>query len=676
MKLKEVAIKNFRLLENSRLDLDNELTWVVGKNNTGKTSFLVLLDYFFNSNNYKLSYNDFSRKIRKDILSIDDNTDVYKYGIKLLMTIEYDIEDNLKNISEFINDLSIDKNIVKIGFEAIIKKDKLLKSITGLEDKNKKEYIKKNLSEYIETKLYVYNEESDFESNNRSNLIEKEAKLLRKVINYQLVNAKRDVSSSEEQNSKKVLSNIITKYYNSMNDADEVKKINNEIMDLDRSLDKKYESFFDDFLNTTRKFMQSNELRIESDLESKFLMSNMSKVVYGASDDSLPEYLNGLGYMNLLYLLLNIEVCKTNFQKEQSDINILCIEEPEAHTHPQLQYIFAREIKNIILGIDNVQSIITTHSSHIVSQSDFSALRYFKYNNKNIEIYNFEKEMKELYKDNKDYYSFLTKYLSIQSSELFFSDKVIFIEGISERILINYFMKQHDNNIEEKIRIAREQVQKKGREISTEILSLQDQLLLNQNISILEAGANAKIFEPFLNFLKIKVLIITDIDSVKLVNKNGKNRWHSCSVDDGEFSSNATIKNFIPVENVEEKKKWFDKLKKCNGLVSNNIMLSFQHKVGDYHARTFEDAFIYENIDNLLKVKSNIEYLEIKDFQKDDFNLKGNDFYNLIFDNGIFDCDNKSNFASEIYLISSSSEKNIEWIVPQYIREGLEWLSK
>ena len=214
MKVKEIAIKNFRLLEDCKLDLDDELTWIVGKNNTGKTSFLVLLDYFFNSNNYKLSYNDFPRKIREEILNINKDTDIYKYGIKLLISIEYSVEDNLKNISEFINDLSLEKNVVKVGFESIINKEKLLKAIEGLEEENSKDYIKKNLTEFIDTKLYVYSDESDFETGNRDNLIEKEIKSLKRVINYQLVNAKRDVSSSEEQNSKRVLSNIITKYYN------------------------------------------------------------------------------------------------------------------------------------------------------------------------------------------------------------------------------------------------------------------------------------------------------------------------------------------------------------------------------------------------------------------------------------------------------------------------------
>lgn len=670
MKLREIKINNFRLLANSKIDLDDKLTWIVGKNNTGKTSFLILLDYFFNSS-FKLSYNDFSRNIRRNLLNINESTDIYKYSVRMLMTIEYAKEDNLKNISEFINDLSIDNNIIKVGFESVVNKEKLLKALDGLE-KNKKEYIKKNLSDYIETKLFIYTDESDFELKNRKNLIEKELKKLKRVINYQLVNAKRDVSSSEEQSSKRVLSNIITKYYNSMNDADDIKEINKKIMELDRELDDKYRMFFEEFLDTTKKFMQTDELRIESDLESKFLISNMSKVVYGTEDDALPEYLNGLGYMNILYLLLNIEVCKTNFIKENSDINILCIEEPEAHTHPQLQYIFAREIKNIIAKINNIQSIITTHSSHIVSQSEFSKLRYFKTNNSNIDILNFENEMKLLYKDNNEYYDFLIKYLSIQSAELFFTDKVIFIEGISERILIKYFMKKHDEEYEKIIKLEKEMSRKENRKMNEDIIKLQNQLLLNQNISILEVGANAKVFQPFFEFLNIKVLIITDIDSVKLEKINGKSRWHACSVEQGESTSNATIKNLLGYDNPNEKES-FDKLKKHDGIISANVKIAFQHKFKNYHARTFEDSFIYENADNLLEFKEFIKYLDKDSITEDNFKLQDDQFYDFVFKK-LFNQNDKSNFASEIYMLSIV--KNIKWIIPSYIKEGLSWLSK
>lgn len=95
-------------------------------------------------------------------------------------------------------------------------------------------------------------------------------------------------------------------------------------------------------------------------------------------------------------------------------------------------------------------------------------------------------------------FKFLSQYLGIQSSELFFADKAIFIEGTTERMLLPLFMSKHDSGLAGEMPLS------------------------SQNISVLEVGANAKAFAPFLDFLGIKSLIVTDIDTTK---KNEKGKW-------------------------------------------------------------------------------------------------------------------------------------------------------
>ncbi len=142
--------------------------------------------------------------------------------------------------------------------------------------------------------------------------------------------------------------------------------------------------------------------------------------------------------------------------------------------------------------IPNLQSFITTHSSHIVKNSDFKSLRYFSISEDNIEIKNFYTELKLKYEqeESEDELVFVGKYLTIASTELFFAKKIIFIEGLTERLLLPYFIKQFDNDLSDK-----------------------ETKLSSQNISILEVGVNAKAFKHFIDFLKIKTLIITDIDT-------------------------------------------------------------------------------------------------------------------------------------------------------------------
>ena len=120
MKIKNIQVQNFRLLRDSKLNLNKNVSWLIGKNNTGKTSFLILFDYFYNKR--KFDFNDFSKGLRNHIYDINNETDIHQFSIRLLLEIEYKKQDNLKNISEFITDLESENTVVKIAFEAIIDK--------------------------------------------------------------------------------------------------------------------------------------------------------------------------------------------------------------------------------------------------------------------------------------------------------------------------------------------------------------------------------------------------------------------------------------------------------------------------------------------------------------------------------------------------------------------------
>jgi len=60
MKLIKAEVQNFRLLEKITINIDKSTTAIVGKNNTGKTSFSKLFDIFINERSF--SFDDFSLK--------------------------------------------------------------------------------------------------------------------------------------------------------------------------------------------------------------------------------------------------------------------------------------------------------------------------------------------------------------------------------------------------------------------------------------------------------------------------------------------------------------------------------------------------------------------------------------------------------------------------------------
>lgn len=69
MRIKEIIIRNFRILANTRLNLSNDLCLMIGRNNTGKTSFMVLFEKFLNDQSF--DFNDFSIIQREKLLKIN-----------------------------------------------------------------------------------------------------------------------------------------------------------------------------------------------------------------------------------------------------------------------------------------------------------------------------------------------------------------------------------------------------------------------------------------------------------------------------------------------------------------------------------------------------------------------------------------------------------------------------
>lgn len=666
MRISQISVRNFRVLQDSTLDFGGELCLLLGRNNTGKTSFMVLIEKFLKTGDF--NFNDFSLNLRKKLFSFDETTDVNELSIQLIMTVEYDEKDNLCHLSEFILDLDPKCKTVNLLFECSIKKDKMLDGIKTRGSIPLDKYVTNHIKECLVRKVYTFNSIEDLKTENRYKLIEKEFKDVEKLIDFEIIHAKRNVASSEEKNGTKVLSKLTTDYFNhaNINSPDKFESINALISKMDEKLGDNYETFFNNFLANAKEFLSMGNLRVVSNLKAKEILKDSSEVVYGDLTQRLPEHLNGLGHMNILFLLLSIEITKEAFKVNNKDIKLLLIEEPEAHTHPQIQYIFAQKIEDILKEVPDMQTIISTHSPHIVSNHPFENIRYMSLKNGengvNVEIKNFYNELSKKYVGEKKEFSFLTQYLSVQSSELFFADKAIFIEGISEGILIDYFLNQYDT----KRKLEEEKKKEEDAEYKSDYIPLSA-----QNITVIQAGANAKAFRHFIEFLKIPTLIITDIDTVYRKVGDKKTTYPACSVSDTNCcnTSNETIKYFYAapefVYGCSVYATWLENIKNhSQNCISDFVNVSYQCEENGYYPRSFEDAFINVNLATLKEQKDPLLGLKNKDEIDDN-----DDIYNLT--QKIID--KKSDFASSLLYVAYTDE-NIKWTTPKYIQEGLEWL--
>lgn len=155
MKISKIKIENFRLLKSLELDLEKELSLVIGKNNCGKTSLLSILDKFIGSRSglNVISLDDFNIEFLKgmiNILEAEEYEESSTYlGISLMLFIKYDEEDDLSNISKLMLDLDPNHRIIVLKFEYKLIQENLRKMRKDYSEFKVKQNIKNYESENI-----------------------------------------------------------------------------------------------------------------------------------------------------------------------------------------------------------------------------------------------------------------------------------------------------------------------------------------------------------------------------------------------------------------------------------------------------------------------------------------------------------------------------------------------
>ena len=687
MILKKMEVKNFRLLKDFKLDFKDELSLVIGKNNCGKTSALIILDKMLNSS--KIMWEDINLECQKDLykkimdFDMSDQKKVESLeAVNLQLFIEYNDNDSYANIQKFMMDLSPDNNTIVLEFISLIPVKKIIELKEIINKKKLKDFISfskfvsKNFSNFFETKKYSRGFDAELNQITQDRSEEIDNKDIQKVIKVVGIRADRAVSNDDRNH---VLSGLTGKYFTSYkaakNESELVfTRLEEKLDEADKELYKIYngeksesgesiEGIFSGVIDVIKTYGGAEngiDIAIESSISEKNLLSDNTNLSYRQGGDcSLPETYNGLGYLNLIGILFEIETKIQELFEQPADINLLYIEEPEAHTHPQLQYIFIRNIKSHIKAhrkklLKNknkqLQILITSHSSHIVSECNFDDIIYLKKNENTVIAKSFNSLKEEYGGDGQKGFKLVKQYLTINRSELFFADKAICIEGDTERILMPMMMHKIDNKEESEENIIP---------------------LLSQNISVIEVGAHSHIFIPLFEFLGIKVLIITDIDAA---NKNDNGRYVKSHPKEAKYTSNASIKDFFKDTCLDESNNEFEELleKIPEDKIKNNIRIAYQipETDGEYQASSFEDAFISLNKDFILKNKEGLcGYGALKDFSNDE--IENGDYYNFALNN----VKKKSAFASSLlYFDDENGDEDEKWIVPHYIEEGLLWI--
>ena len=543
MHLFSYRLKNFRRLKDAHIELASDISIFVGSNNSGKTSATQALQNFVSASKDRFSLFDFSSATWKALDAAgEQDLKIVSPGGLSLPSIDLDLwldvgAQDLYLVIPLLPSTAWQGTKVgmRVSFRArnafeLIKsyqtaKAKGLKIAGELPAGSTYEPWPKSLTHYLQRELktefefrYSILDRTRFDDTFQEveGYVPDElggepggATILKSLLLIDNLGAQRhlaDPSADGAGGRAEDLSKRLSRFYKrNLDQRQEDHSALKALSDSEKALNLHLDGVFKPTLDRLAKLgypgINNPELRIMSALDPAHVMSQDAKVHYVMGDGNdaflLPDSNNGLGYKNLIYMVVEILDAQAKWQaikENRPPLHLIFVEEPEAHLHAQLQQVFIRNVLDLLKLKDDEESIfssqmvITTHSPHILYERGFKPIRYFRRRKSGSEQLTEVLNLSRFYESQPDDRDFLQKYLKLTHCDLFFSDAAILVEGNVERLLLPIMI---------------EKVAKS---------------LRSSCLCILEVGgAFGHRFKSLIEFLGLTTLIITDIDSVAII---------------------------------------------------------------------------------------------------------------------------------------------------------------
>lgn len=478
MRLSTIRIENFRSFKDETISLD-DFTCFVGPNGGGKSTILMALNVFFrnsvpNNNLLLLTKDDFHHGNISDPVKItltfedlsqeaqDDFKSYYRQG-KLIVSAKAVWNPVAQNAPV----MQYGSRLVMDNFKAYFAKDKDGEKAAAL-----KEFYKDLQKKYkdlpaatskpdMEQSLRDYEEKHPdlcilAESSDQFYGYTKGADRLPKYVQWVYIPAVKDIASEQDENKKTAIGQLLERTVRAKVDFKQ------RIEDLKEEASAKYE----EMINEENKVLESLEKSLESRLrewshpkaevdlnwnydkdKSVSIADPLARIALGEDKfvGEIARLGHGLQRSFLVAILHELSLSNVDISPKL----LLGFEEPEIFQHPPQ----ARHMASLLESLtgNNSQIIITTHCPLFVPGKGFENVRMVKKNMANCDsrvtqltLVELEKSISEaLGEKSKSLTAMVARIEQIMQpslKELFFTPKVILLEGIEDIAFISTYM--------------------------------------------------------------------------------------------------------------------------------------------------------------------------------------------------------------------------------------------
>jgi len=446
MYISHIKISNFRNFHQFSIDFHDGLNVIVGANNAGKTGLLKAINLL--SEPGKISAEDFN----KNDLLFNFNSKYKESSPEII--IEYHIKHDISE--DDTTDESIIKLLSFIGMDEIVSSkgagddptrytlSACVKAKYALEPKHLTEYLQAvsttNTFEEFYSALTICQKYYSWTYTNGVSDTIVDAKEATKIFRVDFIEAERNSEAVYSETKREIESFLKSDPAGAL-----------KLQKIQQELSQKMKEAIDPVLGKISGLVEHEKndiglskgnVAISQDLRPSTTISGayVIDVKDTKSGYVVPLSHNGLGYNNLINMYMLVKLVEIQKGK---DFRILCLEKPEAHLHPAMQYKLFKFLKKLDEEDNlNQQIFVTTHSSNITAVAGLDNMYMLAYDRDNFPVDCRQQSLKKQFENDEPAKKHMMKFLDVTRSDMLFADKVIFVEGIAEKLLLPKFLEK------------------------------------------------------------------------------------------------------------------------------------------------------------------------------------------------------------------------------------------